>query len=254
MRILIITQDEPFYLAENIDYLIRNMPSRSAIVGCCLSDPSPFGKKEGLLKKALKTFRIFGSVFFIHYSLRYFINVYILNKQVKNVLVRHSVPIIELRHSINDLQSIDLLSSYKPDLLVSIAGNEIFKRPLIKLAPNGCLNLHTSLLPKYRGLMPSFWVLKNNENETGVSVFFVDEGIDSGQIIVQNRIEIGDRSQENLIRYTKQIGMDAIIKAINMIESGDYTLIPNNEAEMTYYSFPSREDVVSFLKAGKRFF
>jgi len=50
------------------------------------------------------------------------------------------------------------------------------------LAPKGCLNLHSALLPKYRGLMPSFWVLKNNENKTGVSVFFVDKGIDSGPI------------------------------------------------------------------------
>lgn len=254
MRVLIITQDEPFYLAENIGYLIRNLPIHSKVVGCCMFEVSPFGKRESFLKKALKTLRIFGVGFFIHYTIRFLINRVLPNKRVKDVLVKHRVPIIQLPQSINDPQSIALLKSYQPDLLVSIAGNQIFKRPIIELAPKGCLNLHTALLPKYRGLMPTFWVLKNSEMQTGVSVFFVDEGIDSGPIIVQERVMIGDRSQEDLIRHTKKIGMDAIIKAIDLIESGDYTLIENNAAEMTYNSFPTRKDVREFMKAGKRFY
>ncbi len=57
---------------------------------------------------------------------------------------------------------------FKPDMLISILGNQIFKKPLINLAPKGCLNLHTALLPKYRrGLMSTFWVLKNNEQVAG---------------------------------------------------------------------------------------
>ena len=69
----------------------------------------------------------------------------------------------------------------------------------------GCINLHTALLPKYRGLMPTFWVLKNNEKNTGVSVFFVDEGIDSGPIIVQKNISIGNMTQQELIVKTKKL-------------------------------------------------
>ena len=254
MRILIITQDEPFYLADNIDYLIRNIPSHSVIVGCCLFDVSPFGRRESFLQKALKTLRIFGVGFFIHYTIRFLSSRIFANKRVKKILKKHRVPIIQLQKSINDSDSIELLSSYQPDLLVSIAGNQIFKRPIIDLAPRGCLNLHTALLPKYRGLMPSFWVLKNGEGQTGVSVFFVDEGIDSGPIIVQESVEIDGRSQEELIRHTKKIGMDAIIKAINLIENKNYKLIENNAEDKTYYSFPTRKDVLGFLDAGQRFF
>ena len=83
----------------------------------------------------------------------------------------------------------DTIKYYEPDLLVSILGNQIYREPIINLASNGCINLHTALLPKYRGLMPSFWVLRNGEYYTGVSVFFVDEGIDSGPIIVQKKVE-----------------------------------------------------------------
>jgi methionyl-tRNA formyltransferase len=137
---------------------------------------------------------------------------------------------------------------------VSILGNQIFKKPLLELAPMGCINLHTALLPKYRGLMPTFWVLKNNESHTGVSVFFVDEGIDSGPIIVQKKIKIANSTQKELIIKTKRIGMELIAQSINLIKNNDVNLIPNPKSEMTYFSFPKREDVEHFLKSGKNFF
>jgi methionyl-tRNA formyltransferase len=97
-------------------------------------------------------------------------------------------------------------------------------------------------------------VLKNNEKDTGVSVFLVDEGIDSGPILVQKKVEIGDRSQEELISHTKQIGMECIIESVELIQKGGYKLIPNPAEEMTYFTFPNRKDVNEFYKAGKRFF
>jgi methionyl-tRNA formyltransferase len=103
-------------------------------------------------------------------------------------------------------------------------------------------------------LMPSFWVLKNKEEFTGVSVFFVDEGIDSGPILVQKKVKIGNRSQEELINHTKQIGMESIIECVEMIQKGGYQLIPNPAEEMTYFTFPTRKDVDEFYAAGKKFF
>ena len=137
---------------------------------------------------------------------------------------------------------------------MSLQGNEIFKKPLLDLAPKGCINLHTAMLPKYRGLMPTFWVMKNNEKYTGVSVFFVDEGIDSGPIIVQEKVEIGNSTQAQLIMRTKKIGMKLIVKAVNLITENNLVLLPNPESEKTYYSFPTRKDVIEFKKIGKRFF
>jgi methionyl-tRNA formyltransferase len=176
-------------------------------------------------------------------------------KKIARILAKFNVPIIQLHRSINSKESLETIKSYNPDLLISIAGNQIFKQPLIDLAPKGCLNLHTALLPKYRGLMPSFWVLKNNETETGVSVFFVDKGIDSGPILVQKKIKIDNNmSQSQLIKLSKRIGMDAIIEAIELIKNGSFKLLPNPEAEMTYFSFPAREDVKEFYKSGKKFY
>jgi methionyl-tRNA formyltransferase len=255
MNILIITQDDPFYLAENLDYLFTNLPQGITVVGCVLADVSPFGKPESFFQKLKKTYSIFGVSFVLHYGYEFICNKLNKDKKVSKVLYKYNIPIISINGSINSKYSLAIIKSYNPDLLISIAGNQIFKQPLIDLAPKGCLNLHTALLPKYRGLMPSFWVLKNNEKETGVSVFFVDKGIDSGPILVQKRIPITEgMSQSQLIKISKKIGMDAILEAIELIEKSDYTLISNIDEEKTYYHFPTHQDVKAFYKSGKRFY
>lgn len=254
MRVLIITQDDPFYLAENLDYLFSNLPTSAEVVGCIVSNVSPFGKKESFIAKSLKTLRIFGLVFFVRYALKYIAAKFNKAKKVEHSLKKHNIPRIDLEQSINSQASLDKIRSYRPDLLISIAGNEIFKKPLIDLAPQGCLNLHTALLPKYRGLMPSFWVLKNKEKSTGVSVFFVDEGIDSGPILVQKEVPLKGMTQEKLIKVSKKVGMDAIIEAVQKIQAGDVATMPNNDVDMSYYHFPTKEDVRVFRSVGARFF
>jgi len=255
MRVILLTQSDPFFLSENISYLVKQLPNNSKIVATVLFDVSPFGKSENLIQKAKRTINIFGIAFFINYGVKFILNYLNPKESVKSVLNRNRIPIIYLSKGVNHTDSLEIIRSYKPDLLISIAGNQIFKQPLIDLAPKGCLNLHTALLPKYRGLMPSFWVLKNNETETGVSVFFVDKGIDSGPIIVQKRLPINpDMSQAELIKKSKKLGMDAILAAIELIQQDNYNLIPNPEEEKTYFTFPTKEDVKEFLKAGKRFY
>jgi methionyl-tRNA formyltransferase len=254
MTIIIITQDDPFYLAENFDYLFKNLPVGTKVAGCVLANVSPFGKEESFLWKVKKTWRIFGACFVFHYGMEFIAGKLNPKKRISRVLEKYNTPIIQLYGSINSKKSLEAIKSYHPDLLISIAGNQIFKQPLIDLAPKGCLNLHTALLPKYRGLLPSFWVLKNSETETGVSVFFVDKGIDSGPILVQKKILINNISQSQLIKLSKRIGMDAIIEAIELIKNGNFKLLPNPEAEMTYFSFPTREDVKDFYRSGKKFY
>lgn len=253
MNILIITQNDPFYLKDNFNYLLDILPKYCEIVGCVVSDASPFGKKENFLKKTLKTFEIFGTKFFIYYSLKYIFNK-LFNNSLKSLLKKKCIPVVKINNSINSKESLKILKSYNPDLLISILGNQIFKQQLINLAPLGCINLHTALLPKYRGLMPSFWVLKNNEKYTGVSIFFVDDGIDSGPIIIQRKIKINEMTQEQLIKKTKKIGIELIVESIKLIYKNKVKLIPNPDTNSSYFSFPERKDVKEFLKSGKKFF
>jgi methionyl-tRNA formyltransferase len=254
MRIIIITQDDPFYLPENLDYLLRNVPGGAEVVGCVVSKVSPFGKKESFVAKARRTFGIFGAGFFMRYAIEFLTTKLPWRPGVRDILQQHEVNEVAVTGSLNSDESLRKLKDLEPDLLISIAGNEIFRKPLIELAPLGCLNLHTALLPKYRGLMPSFWVLKNGESETGVSVCYVDEGIDSGPILVQEHIAIGNMTQRDLIRKSKAVGMQAIIKAIEKIRDGDTDTMPNDADQSTYFTFPTRDDVREFRQSGARFY
>ena len=189
MNILIVTQDNPIYIAKSVRNLIKKLSQSNEVIGCVISAPSPFGKKESFVKKAFKTFRIFGIIFFIRYTFLYVKNKLSKKENLSKILKDLNIKEIRFQKSINHISSLEVLKEMKPDLLISIAGNEIFKKEIINLPTKGCINLHTALLPKYRGLMPAFWVLKNNEEYTGVSVFFIDEDIDSGDIIYQEKLK-----------------------------------------------------------------
>ena len=249
MRLVILTQDERSVLPEAIDYLLRRLDQDVEVVGAVIFSASPFGKSESVLTKVKKVVSIFGLRFAIQYSLASAAQIFFGRGSVKHVLSEHGVEIIKAGENINSSQELEVLASYDADIFVSITGNQIFKRPLIDLPKLGILNLHTALLPKYRGLMPTFWVLKNCEKETGVSVFWVDEGIDSGPIVAQKRILLCPTiSQRALVKATKILGMEAIIEAINKSKTGDESVISNDDQQSSYYKFPSTEDVREFRK------
>lgn len=255
MRLVFLTQDDPFYLPKIFHYLIPKLAAEGhEVVASVLFDVSPFGKRKSKLNQLIETYNIFGLNFTIHYVLLYVKGM--LSNDVKGVMEKNGIESIKLAKGVNHPESIRIVKSFRPDLFVSLAGNEIFKQPLIESANYGIINLHSALLPKYRGLMPSFWVMRYNEVITGVSVFFVDEGIDSGPIIVQKEVPLLNRTQAELIWELKYRGADAIVEACNLVsEHGYETPTLTNDAKfMTYYSRPTKEDVKAFKSLGKKFF
>lgn len=253
MRVVLITQDSPLYLTDAVEMLLNNVPRKFSIIACVILEASPFGKKKNILSKISSTIRIFGFRFFTYYLL-IFLYSKIFKKSLKTILKSKGINPILLEESINNETSLEVIKAFKPDVLVSIAGNQIFKKSLIELAPKGCLNLHTGMLPKYRGLMPTFWALKNNEKEVGVSVFFVDEGIDSGPIICQASVNVENRSHRELIKVTKEVGIKCVIDAMQQVDDGNTFMIDNDDSQSTYFGFPTRNDVKEFKKSGARFF
>ena len=253
MKLVLITQNEKMFLPKSIDYLLRRIDPSFEVVGAVVSDASPFGSQLTFIKKFKKTLHTFGLNFVFRYGLN-IIKSKLTGVDVLSILKKNKIQIIKLNKSINSKQSIKILSHFNADLYVSITGNEIFKKELINLPHYGIINLHTALLPKYRGLMPSFWVLKNSEEQTGVSVFFVDEGIDSGPIIVQKKLRLGSLSQWKLIEMTKFLGIEAIVEALELIRSNKVVVKENNDDHSSYFSFPTKKDVKEFRQSGRKFF
>lgn len=102
---------------------------------------------------------------------------------------RLKVPFIPI-DNVNDESNIEMLSQYTADLYVSMSFNQILKSDILKIAPKGFINCHAGALPFYRGRNPLNWVLINGESEFGITVHYVDEGIDTGDIILQKKYDI----------------------------------------------------------------
>ena len=140
----------------------------------------------------------------------------------------------------------------RPDLIVSVAASQIFKEPLLAIPPRGCINIHGALLPRYRGMLPSFWTLFNGEREGGVTVHYMSAGIDDGSIIAQRRFPIhADDTVETLIGRSKALGAEVLTEVLARIKRGGVATAPNNAADGTYYSFPTRNDVQSLKARGR---
>ena len=254
MRILLVTQTEELYLPAALKLFLENLPEYVEISGCVLLAPSANGAGRGnsFLNRLKIALTVFGVRFSLNVATRLIYFSGLSGQTVKKIIKQHGISVIELKESINSESSVELLTKFSPDLIISIQGNEIFGKRFLEISP--CLNLHTAPLPKYRGLMPTFWAMLNGERETAVSVFLVDEGIDSGPIYVQRPVAIENMSLHQAIIATKRQGMFAVIEALDMIRDGRDPEIINDTTEGSYHGFPARSDIEKFKRAGKKLF
>jgi methionyl-tRNA formyltransferase len=109
------------------------------------------------------------------------------------------------------------------------------------------INRHNALLPKNRGRLTPFWVLYKGEKETGVSIHFIDEGIDTGEIIVQKKYKVRNNDTFNsLVKRNYEIAGKAMLEALDILESGNYSLIPNDDGCATYNTTPDMKHAWEF--------
>ena len=136
-------------------------------------------------------------------------------------------------------EGIDDIRALNPDVIVTAAFGQMLSRDFLLVAPHGVINVHASLLPKYRGSSPIQWAVINGEKETGVTAYKMD----SGDIILQKRVAVGvDETAGELFEKLSALGAPALIEALDLIESGKATFTPQNEDEMTYFPMLKKED------------
>ena len=149
--------------------------------------------------------------------------------EVKTVALDNHIPILQ-PEKLKDSDFIKKLKSFKADIFIVVAFR-MLPEVVWKIPNKGTINLHTSLLPNYRGAAPINWVLINGESETGVTTFFIDHNIDSGEIITQRIIKIKtSTTAAELHNELLYLGNDALLETIEMIKdkSVSSTIQPNN--------------------------
>lgn len=151
---------------------------------------------------------------------------------VKVLAQQHNIPVYQPKTLKGDAaQTIQQLA---PDLIVVVAYGRILPKDVIDVPSLGCINLHVSLLPKYRGAAPIQWSLINGDDRTGVTVMYIDEGLDTGDIIDVLPIEIGENeTQEELFADVAEKGKSFLSKTLENIIEGNFIRTPQDSAQAT---------------------
>jgi folate-dependent phosphoribosylglycinamide formyltransferase PurN len=176
-------------------------------------------------------------------------------KPAWKIATDNNIPVFHCRN-INDEDCLHFVAQIKPDLLVSAYFSQILERPMISVPGLGVLNIHPGWLPAYRGAMAYFWVLKNNSDRGGVSVHWIDDGIDTGKLLARRSFLIKpDATQETVLMYTAVIGAVLTRRIVRRLLAGkdpEQEIINDRETSQ-YYPMPGEMDFEAYFKQ-RRFF
>lgn len=171
---------------------------------------------------------------------------------VRSVCRAFGISYIEAEYTLNEQRILQFLQQSSPDVIIS-SNSLIFSKKLLSLPRFACINRHSALLPAYGGLWPVFQAMAHDENQCGVSIHLMEQGIDKGAVLCQQAIEIASESTvDSLYQQCFSISSSLILQALDKIRNQDFNPVKNNFTP-SYYSFPLASDWKKFRKAGKRF-
>lgn len=256
MRIALVTQAEPFYLPPAVDLFCsqRGKDMVALIILPAFNEP--------LIDNVRRLYEFYGPSDFLKVVRRFIWAKFASNLNIFYQITRpytireigrkYGIPIYQ-PVNLNSLNFIEVLKSeINPDLIISLAASQIFKKLILDVPRLGSINLHSAPLPRYQGMMPNFWMMLNDEAEGAVTVHLMGEKLDAGDILVQLPVPIyPSDSLHDLIVRSKKIGVQALLQAVDQIESGATKPRSMNREHATYFSFPKRDDTRKLRQKGR---
>jgi methionyl-tRNA formyltransferase len=162
---------------------------------------------------------------------------------VKEAALRFNLPVTQPDRIRNNDDFKTQLVALKPDAIIVVGYGRIIPQWMIDLPRHGNLNLHASLLPKYRGAAPIQWAIANGEPVTGVTTMRIDAGLDTGDILLQREVPIApDDTAETLAPRLAAIGADLMVETLRALESGQIRPVPQDHARATLAPILKKED------------
>ncbi|MEW6614897.1 MAG: methionyl-tRNA formyltransferase [Thermodesulfobacteriota bacterium] len=152
---------------------------------------------------------------------------------VKETAERHCITVFQPEKIIDD-PFISKLKELNPDVIVVVAFGQILSKEILKIPRFGCVNLHASLLPRYRGAAPINWAVINGEKVTGVTTMLMDEGLDTGDILLQQEVGVEEEdTAENLHDKLAKTGAKLLLETLHRLKEGSITPVPQNHSKAT---------------------
>ncbi len=152
---------------------------------------------------------------------------------VKQLALEHAVPVLQ-PPKLREAEALAAVGELRPDLVVVAAYGKIFPPALLALPPQGCINVHASLLPKYRGAAPIQWAILRGETVTGITIMQMNEGMDTGDILLQRSIAIGDEeTYGELQNRLAELGATTLVDALERLAHGELVARPQDDSAAT---------------------
>lgn len=160
---------------------------------------------------------------------------------VKETALEYKIPVYQ-PDTLKSGEAYEILSRIDPDVIVVTAYGKILPRNILELPRYGCINVHASLLPKYRGSAPIQWSIINGEKETGITTMYMDEGIDTGDMLQRASLAIGeDETADELHDRLSALGARLIIETLEAVENGTMTRTKQDDSLSSYAAMLSKE-------------
>jgi methionyl-tRNA formyltransferase len=258
-RLEFLTQDDPLYILPLFAEFFRAYSGEFEIaqVSCCRTMGSR--PRSKLLKELLL---LYGTVGFSRLAARVaagkLLSVVPAGRgadrywSMRQLCRAYGVPFRPIG-SPNDTAYIEGLRGRGPDLMVSVACPYILKAPVLESVPMGCINIHHAPLPYYRGMMPTFWQLYHGESRVGVTIHYVNEKIDEGEVLFQESLPVeSGESLDHVIRRSKEHGAHCLARVIRELPRPHRTVQEVRPSAGSYFTFPTPQQIREFHRKGLR--
>ena len=160
---------------------------------------------------------------------------------VKECALAHGIEVFQ-PVKVKEPENIEVLRKHQPDIIIVAAFGQIVPKSILDMPKYGCINIHASLLPKYRGAAPIQWAVINGEDVTGVTIMRMNEGIDTGDMIAKKTVRLAeDETGGSLFDKLAQVGAQLCVETMDIIEAGKAEYIPQNNEEATHTSMIRKE-------------
>ena len=171
---------------------------------------------------------------------------------VKELALQHEIPVFQPT-SLRKEEVQQELQSFQPDVIVVVAYGKILPKAVLDLPRLGCINVHGSLLPKYRGAAPIQWTVINGDGTGGVTTMFMGEGLDTGDMLLKAETPVGaEETAGQLFDRLKDLGADLLLETLEKLEQGTLTPVPQNEEDATHAPMLSKElSVIDWSKPAR---
>lgn len=160
---------------------------------------------------------------------------------VKECALRYELPVFQ-PEKIKTAEAVEVLRGYEADIFVVAAFGQILSKEILEMPKYGCINIHASLLPKYRGAAPIQWAILNGDAITGVTIMQMNEGLDTGDILTTKEVEISaEETGESLFDKLAIAGAELLIETLPEIEKGTLTPIKQEEEKASHVRMLTKE-------------